>query len=81
MICHGCQGTGEIKAAGGSAESECTVCGGTGSLPDTYSIEIARTRPDLCPACGRSRSEAALPSCPKDSHYADFGGYRQDAPD
>ena len=77
MICHGCKGTGGITSA--ATDIECTVCGGTGSLPDTYSIEIARTRPDLCPACGRSRMEPALESCPKDHHYVDFGGYRHDA--
>lgn len=74
MICHGCEGTGKVRAARAVADTECTVCGGTGSLPDTYSVEIARTRPDLCPACGRSRSEPALSGCPKNNHYVDFGG-------
>ena len=72
MTCHGCEGTGKIKNA------ECKVCGGIGTLPDTYSIEIARTRPDLCPACGQPRSDPPLESCPKDSHYAEFGGMRVD---
>jgi len=69
-----------LKSAGGGADIECTVCGGTGTLPDTYSIEIARTRPDLCPACGRSRGDSALPECPKGSHYKGFGDYRRDIP-
>jgi len=69
--CHGCNGTGKIKVTGGTADMECAVCGGIGTLPDSYSIEIARNFPHLCPACGRDRSETALPDCPKDSHYAE----------
>ena len=81
MICHGCKGTGKIKKAGGTDEVECVVCDGAGSLPDTYSIEIAQTRPDLCPACGRDRSEPPLDSCPKSKHYAEFCGFRVDLPE
>ena len=66
--CHGCNSTGKMQT--GSIEIDCAICGGKGQIPDTYSIDIAKNYPHLCPACGRSRSEPALDDCPPDNHYA-----------
>jgi len=70
--CHGCDGKGKMESAGNATDIECPVCGGTGTLPDTYSIEIAQNSPHLCPACAQERTEPPLGDCPKGSHYGEY---------